>query len=406
MKKFLNSSGPGILVAAAFIGPGTVTVCTQAGANYGYALLWAMLLSIVATLVLQEMAARLGLITQKGLAKIINEQLTSPAIRVAGLTLILSAIAIGNAAYEAGNISGGVLGFEALDIAWQLDFGGLKLNAWSILIGLMAFGLLYVGNYKFLERYLVALVVLMSIAFLTTAIAIKPDFTAIVKGLVTPNLPKGSLLTLVALIGTTIVPYNLFLHASLVAQKWNGADKLSLVKRDTIVAIIFGGMVSMTIIICAAAINQEVKNGSDLALSLAPIFGNYAKYLIGIGLISAGLTSAITAPLAAAFVVQGCLGWARDMKSWKFRAVWIFILILGILFSSIGYAPVEIIKFAQVANGILLPVIATYLLWMVNKKELLGNYVNSRWQNILAIGIVGITLILGLRSIFKVLGII
>ena len=405
MIKWLKTSGPGILIAAAFIGPGTVTVCTQAGAVHGFTLLWAMLLSVIATIVLQEMAARLGLVTGKGLAVNIREQLKNPLSRTLALLLILCAIAIGNAAYEAGNISGGVLGLEALGVGGAFSLGSLHINSWSIAIGIAAAALLFLGNYKILERVLVGLVVFMSLAFLITAIATKPDIGAVFKGSFVPHFPKGSILTIVALVGTTVVPYNLFLHAALVSEKWQHITDLKAVRRDTIIAITLGGLVSMAIIICAAALdNQEIKNGADLAKSLEPVFGNYARYLIGIGLAAAGLTSAITAPLAAAFVVQGCLGWDKNMKALRFRLVWGSILLLGILLSSLGYAPVQIIKFAQVANGILLPVIAGYLLWMVNKKDLLKMHRNTTLQNGIGICIWCIALILGLRSIFKVMG--
>ena len=405
MKSWFKTSGPGILIAAAFIGPGTVATCSRAGSNFGFALMWAMILSVFATIVLQEMAARLGLVTGEGLATNIRKQLKHPISRWIALILILSAIAIGNAAYEAGNISGGILGLDALGAQGTFDVGSLSVNGWSIGIGILAATLLYLGNYKLLERILVGLVVLMSLAFIITAIATKPDLGELFKGSFVPSFPKDSLLTIVAIVGTTVVPYNLFLHASLVSEKWKSVNALKEVRRDTIIAIILGGLVSMAIIVCAAALeNQQILNGADLAKSLEPVFGNYARYLIGIGLAAAGLTSAITAPLAAAFVVQGCMGWKRDMKSLRFRIVWGSILLLGIVFSSLGYKPIEIIQFAQVANGILLPVVAGYLLWMVNKKQLLGAYCNTRVQNVIGICIWTVALLLGLRSIFLVMG--
>lgn len=407
MNNKFKLSGPGVLVAAAFIGPGTVTVCTITGATYGFTLLWAMVLSIIATIVLQEMAARIGLVSGKGLAAVIRDSLSNKITQTFAVILMLSAIAIGNAAYEAGNISGGVLGIEALGFSSSLSLGTLDINSWSIVLGILASIILFIGNYKVLERILVTLVIIMSIAFVTTAFVTKPDILAVLKGSFIPSFPDGSLLTIVALVGTTVVPYNLFLHASLVSEKWRNESDLPAARRDTIVAVILGGLVSMAIIICAAAIQgSEIKNAADLAQSLEPLFGDYARYFIGLGLGAAGLTSAITAPLAAAYVVQGCLGWERDLKSVKFRAVWLTILILGIIFSSIGYSPVEIIQFAQVANGVLLPIIAGYLIWIVNKREVLGNYVNSSRQNGISIVIWLIVFVLGARTILKVFGLL
>ena len=245
----------------------------------------------------------------------------------------------------------------------------------------------------------------MSVSFLITAFLTKPDIMSIFKGALVPSVPEGSLLTIIGLIGTTVVPYNLFLHASLVKEKWSDQKDLKAVRKDTIISIVLGGLVSMAIIISASSIGLgEISNASDLAKSLAPLYGDFASYFLGIGLFAAGITSAITAPLAAAYVARGCFGWKSGLKSKQFRAVWIFILLLGVVFSSLGIKPIEIIKFAQVANGILLPVIAGVLLWVVNKKAVLGKYVNSKFQNSLGIIILIATVFLGLRGLDKVFG--
>ena len=223
---------------------------------------------------------------------------------------------------------------------------------------------------------------------------------AMVKGLFVPTVPKDGILTIIALVGTTVVPYNLFLHASLVSEKWKSVEDLSAVKRDTYISIALGGLVSMAIIIAATTIQGgEVKNVMDLAKGLQPLYGDAAKYFMGIGLFAAGVTSAITAPLAAAYAAGGILGWNKDLKSIKFRMVWGFILLMGIIFSSLGIKPIEIIKIAQVANGFLLPLIAGFLLWIVNQKGLMNEHINKTWQNIFGIGVVLLTLALGMKSI-------
>ena len=155
IKTWFKNIGPGPLVAAAFIGPGTVTLCTLAGVNFGYALLWAMALSVIATIVLQEMSARLGIISQKGLSEIIRNEIKTPIFRGLAILLIISAIVIGNAAYEAGNISGAVLGLEAIFDNPVLKFNDFAINFFSILIGFIAFVLLFMGNYKVLEKALI-----------------------------------------------------------------------------------------------------------------------------------------------------------------------------------------------------------------------------------------------------------
>lgn len=403
IKQWFQNIGPGTLVAAAFIGPGTVTLCTLAGVNFGLNLLWAMLLSVIATIVLQEMAARLGIIAQKGLSQVIREEIQNPFFKQCVTLLILAAVVVGNASYEAGNISGGILGLETILGKHTISLGSFSLNIMALCIGIIAFILLYIGNYKFLEKALVTLVLLMSFSFLITAIVTKPNLLEIVNGLFVPKFPEKSILTIIGLIGTTVVPYNLFLHASLVKEKWKKKSDVSIAKKDTIISIILGGLVSMAIIISAAAIQTTtIANAADLAKGLSPLYGEFAKYFLGLGLFAAGITSAITAPLAAAYVVKGCLGWKGGLQSKKFRIVWTTILFLGVFCSSIGIKPIEIIKFAQVANGMLLPIIAGILLWIMNRKTVLGSYTNSKTQNIFGCIILGITIFLGLKVILNV----
>ena len=397
MFKWIKNIGPGTLVAAAFIGPGTVTLCTIAGAQFGFTLLWAMVLSIVATIILQEMAARVGIITQKGLATVIKEQIQSVFLRKIALLLILGAVVIGNAAYEAGNITGSALGLSAI-------FGESLIAFYPFAIGIIAFALLSFGNYKVLERSLVVLVLLMSFSFLVTAIITKPDFLAILEGMLVPVIPKNSALIIIGIVGTTVVPYNLFLHASLVKEKWNKASDLSLARKDVIISIILGGIVSMAIMVSAASISGgSIKNILDLAKGLEPLYGSAAKYFLGIGLGAAGITSAITAPLAAAYVARSCFGWEESLKDVKFKTVWIIILVLGILFSSLHFKPIEIITFAQVANGLLLPIVAIFLLWVVNKTSVLGQYKNSITHNVFSVIIILLTIMLGVKGILSAL---
>lgn len=392
--------GPGVLVAAAFIGPGTVTACTLAGVNFGFSLLWAMLLSIIATYVLQEMSARLGIVTQKGLADVIKQELNNVWLCNSVIGLIFSAIIIGNASYEAGNIGGATLGMEAL-------FGLTYSKLYPVFLGGLAFLLLYFGNYKSLEKVFIFLVLIMSLSFLATAVLTKPNVWELIKGLFVPSIPEAGILTIIALVGTTVVPYNLFLHAALVSEKWKSKDDLKLAKRDTLVSIFLGGLVSISILISAAAIKTtEVNSVMDMAKALEPLYGSAALYFLGIGLFAAGITSAITAPLAAAYVANSCFGWKAEFKDAKFRFIWILILVLGVVFLSFGIKPIEIIKFAQITNGLLLPIIAIFLLWVVNRTGVMGIYKNNMIQNCIGIIIILLSIVLGAKSILTVIGLL
>lgn len=403
-KAWYKKIGPATLIAAAFIGPGTVTVCTLAGVNFGMNLLWALLLSMLATIVLQEMAARLGLITGKGLAAAIRSQLSNSGLRNTALILVFAAIIIGNSAYEAGNISGGVLGLRELIPNTQFSVFGFTLESLVIVIGLVAFILLYLGTYKLLERVLMGLVLLMSLCFLITAVLTGPDLLSLFKGLLIPSAPQDSIFTIIALIGTTVVPYNLFLHAALVSEKWQSSSDLGWVRKDTLIAVGVGGLVSMAILLCGAALQgMSVSSAADLGKGLEPLLGSFAKYFIAFALFAAGITSAITAPLAAAYVARGCFGWDGGLKDIRFRSVWMIVLFVGVFFALIGSSPIAIIQFAQIANGIVLPLIAIFLLWAVNKKALLGQFVNSKLQNLLGILIILICMLLSGRTLYRLI---
>ena len=388
MSKFIQKMkniGPGALVAAAFIGPGTVTTCTRAGATSGYTLLWAMLFSTIATIVFQEMSSRLGLVTKKGLAENIREKMPSGPIRTIAILLVIVAIFVGNSAYETGNITGGIMGFTTL-------VPGVPMQAIVIVISLLAIALLWSGSYKAIEKVLTGIVILMAVVFTITAIASHPDWGAVAKGLVTPKSGGNDLMTVIGLIGTTVVPYNLFLHASSTAERWDGVDNLGDARMDTIISIGLGGLVSMGIIVAAAAnmygSGVEIASGADLALAVEPVMGEWAKWFLGIGLLAAGFSSAIAAPLAAAFATTGSLGWKADLKDMKFKGVWLFIIVLGaILAIALGASPTQLILVAQAANAIILPLIAFFLLYCVNSKEM-GQYKNGIINNLLGIVII------------------
>jgi len=391
--KWIKDIGPGVLIAAAFIGPGTVTLCSIAGASFGYSLLWALLLSIIATIVLQEMALRIGLITNKGLAEVIQNSIKSKILNRLIIFLILCAILIGNAAYEAGNITGASLGLIALT-------GKESLNLTPLIIGLITFTVLYIGSYKVIERSLILLVIIMSLSFLITSIMTKPDLGELIQGLFVPTINSDSLIIILGLIGTTVVPYNLFLHSSLVKEKWNSIDKLKTARIESFVSILLGGIVSMAIIITAAtAKGDNINTVIDLAKGLEPLYGDYAIFFLGIGLFASGITSSITAPLAAAYVAKSCFGWKGSLKSLNFRLVWIFILLIGVVVSLLKLNPIEVIKFAQFSNFLLLPIIAIILFWLINNKSIINNNYSYKLQNILVAIIILITIILGVKGI-------
>lgn len=384
MRKF----GPGLLVTAAFIGPGTLTTASYAGANFGFALLWAVLFSIITTFTLQEMAIRIGLATRLSLSEAFRQSFNSKYSQGLAIFLVIAAIGIGNAAYEAGNLTGAAVAISSLFNTESL-LANSKL--WVLFISLIAGALLWWGRYKVLEKALIAMVLAMSVVFIVTFIAVKPDIGAFLKGMLIPSLPKGALLSAVALVGTTIVPYNLFLHASAVQEKWQISEPLEQslkeARIDAACSIGLGGFITMAIVATSAGaffLSAKTFSLATMAEQLTPVLGNAAPYLFAIGLFAAGMTSAVAAPIAASYAVCGALGKPADFKSPWFRAVWAIVLATGSLFATLGVKPLTVILFAQVTNGLLLPIIAIYLLYVMNQKQVLKQYANSTFSNIVA----------------------
>ena len=403
LKKLFKNLGPGPLIAAAFIGPGTVTLCTLAGVKFGMSLLWTLLIAVLASIILQSMAVKIGIIGKKSITEALKDEISNPVIKYIIITLIFMTILIGNTAYEAGNISGAVMGLETLFGQIKIDFKDFSLNIHAIIIGLLAGALLWIGKYRIIERCLIGLVIIMSISFLFTAIATRPSLLSVLSGLFSFKAPAGSLLTIIGLVGTTIVPYNLFLHAELVKEKWNDKGDLKFALKDLIIALGLGGLISLSIVITASSIKAtDINTVGDLALGLESVFGTFSRQFLAIGLFAAGITSTITAPLAAAYVVCGCFGLSTNLQSNYFKFIWLSIILFGVFFSATGLKLITIIQFAQITNGVLLPIMVGLLLWMVNKSSLLGNFKNNNLQNAIGFIIILVSLFLSLRTLFLI----
>lgn len=393
MKRYF---GPSTLVAAAFIGPGTLTTCTLAGVHSSYSLAWALIFSTAATVTLQEMSARLGFVSRSGLGEAVKSQISSKALRILVLGLIICAIFIGNAAYEAGNISGTGLGLELL-------FG--PSSFWPLLTGAIAFVLLLVGRYGWIENFLVGLVILMSTCFLITAFLTQADLIALFKGMI-PSIPQEEELILaMSLIGTTVVPYNLFLHASIISKKWTETDSIRDIRLENTVSIILGGFISLLIMMVAASVSENVssvENALDLAIQLEPLLGSSSNWLMGLGLMAAGLSSSITAALAAAYVIKGIFNINYERRSKLFKISWAIIIVVGTAIAMTGYNSILLIKFAQMTNALLLPIMAVFLVYVCNVKSLLEDFTNGLLSNSLGILVIILTLLLSAKTIFLI----
>ena len=401
MFKSFKNFGPGLVITSAFIGPGTVTLCMLSGIEYGYSLIWCIIFSIIATCYLQEISSRIGLITKKGLGEILTD-INNKYLRWFAIIFIFLSLFVGNSAYESGNISGTSMGIESFIGKINIMILGVEISIIPLLIGIIL--IIVVGNstYKIFEKFLIFLVSMMSLTFIVLAILSKPNFSEIIKGLV-PSVDNNNFIYVIGLIGTTVVPYNLFLHSYVTRDKWKSKSDYKKSLADTIISIMIGGVISLSIIITSASSqsisSNEIKNAIDLGNQLSPLMGSFSKIFISVGLFCAGLTSSITAPIATSYALSGIFKYKPKWEDKNFKKISIVIILIGVIFSSLSYQPIAIIKFAQFINGLFLPIIAVFLLWSVNKSDLMGSYVNSRAYNLFGIFIIAISLLISYRSL-------
>jgi Mn2+/Fe2+ NRAMP family transporter len=376
------------VIAAAFIGPGTVTAAASAGASHEYALLWALAFSCIACLLLQEASARITVISGRDLGQALRERYREGVGGVLLLLLVLGAIVIGCAAYEAGNILGGVAG-AAL---------GSGLPTWVLTLasGCLAGALLWFGAPHTVARLLSLFVAVMGVAFLLTAWRLQPPLTGLLAGTFRPGFPSGSGLLVLGLVGTTVVPYNLFLGSGLAR-----GQKLGELRFGLAVAVLLGGVISMGIVVVGSAVDGPF-GYEALARVLDRRLGDWAGHLFAAGLFAAGLSSAITAPLAAAVTARSLFSDRWDDRSWRFRAVWIGVLVVGVGFGLAEVKPIPAILFAQALNGLLLPLVGVFLFLTVNDRRLMGREgLNGPVANTLLGASVAVTVMLGLVSVVR-----
>lgn len=378
------------VISAAFIGPGTVTTAASSGARFGYSLLWALLFSTVACLVLQEASARVTIVSGRTLAGAIRRRFRGGVTGVLVTAMVLGAIVLGCAAYEAGNILGGVAGARL----------GLHVPpaALTLAIGAISALLLWFGSTAAVARALGALVALMGVTFLVCAILVRPPLGELLGGAFVPSLPSGSSLLVLGLIGTTVVPYNLFLGSGIARGHHLGEMRFGLT-----VAVVLGGLISMGVLVVGTAVAGEFSFAA-LSTTLADRLGGWAAWFFAFGLFAAGLSSAITAPMAAAITARGLFGGSKDPRwaerSHRYHAVWLGVLATGVAFGLAGVRPVPAIVAAQALNAILLPFVAVFLLIVVNDRSLMGDRgVNSAGSNALMALVVAVTITLGIYKL-------
>ena len=381
---YLMALGPGLLAASAGNDAGGIATYASAGADYGYNMLWVMVIVTIFVGVVQEMSARLGAVTGKGFSDLVRE--TFP-LRVTAL--ILATLFIANL---------GIIVSEFVGIAAAGELFGLSRWAAVPLAAVIVWLLITRGSYRNVERVFLAL----SLAFFSyvgAAVLAKPDWGEVLQRAAMPHITwDASYLQLViAIIGTTISPYMQLYVQSSVVEKGGTAEEFSYIRFDVTVGTIFAGFVAAFIMIATAATlypkGIHIDTASDAAMALEPIAGQYAGWLFGLGLLGASLLAAGVLPLATTYVMSEAFGFERGVsRTWQeapiFLGLFTGLTAVGAILALIPGLPlIQVLVGVYVLNGLLLPIELFAILRLVNDHELMGGYVNRRGYNALAYGI-------------------
>jgi NRAMP (natural resistance-associated macrophage protein)-like metal ion transporter len=388
---FLAILGPGIITGSVDNDAGGITTYSVAGALYGYGLIWTLIPSFIVLVVIQEMNARMGIVTGKGLADLIRENAGIKITFFIFLGLLFSGI--GNTTTEFAGVAGSM---EVFGVNKYFSVPIVAVLVWILVVK---------GTYRIAERiFLVFSISLLT--YVVSAIMGKPDWTNIGSAIIHPKLDLNtkSLAMVIGLVGTTIAPWMQFYMQSSVIEKGLKMKHYRYTLSDIIVGCVITVVVAFFIMVaCASTLYPngiQINEAKDAALSLKPLAGNLASQVFAFGLFIASIFSATILPLATAFFICEAFGFEAGLdKKWdeakEFYILYTGILIISALIILIPGAPlIKISLWSQVINGILLPVVLVSMMLLINKKKIMGNYVNKPFINIIGWSAVAILICL------------
>ncbi len=382
-KKTLTSIILWSVISAAFIGPGTVTTAASAGSLFGLDLLWAVVFATIACIVLQEVSARLTIVSGLTMGQALVRGYG--AGRSKWLTVMLGGpVILGCAAYEAGNILGAVSGVQLLS-HWELPVITVVCTA-------VAFAVLWTDRRQAIGWLMTFLVGLMGLAFFALAATRPYSAGEYLHFSVMPSVPVGSELLTLGLVGTTIVPYNVFLGSGI-----SKGQTVPMMRVGLTISVFIGGLITAAILVAGTAVSS-FSNFNELASSLTQSIGPLGGWALGIGLFAAGFSSAITSPYAASIIAGSVFDWRLSHQ----RIVWITVLLTGFVFGISGIKPIPVILAVQALNGLVLPLLTAFLILMVNHPDLVPQeHRPSISYNVVLIAIFSSVLMMGLNNIDK-----
>ncbi len=377
----LSVIGPGIITANVDNDAGGITTYSVAGAKYGYTLLWMMPLVAIALIIIQEMSARLGVMTGKGLADLIRE-----AMGVRITAAILSVFLFVNLANTVSEFAGVAASMEIFGVTKYISVPLAAIGVWLLVLK---------ADYKTTERvFLLASTIYLS--YVVSGFMAKPDWGEVARASVKPSfkLDTGFITIFVTIIGTTIAPWMQFYQQAAVADKGIKREDYRFELLDVVFGSLFAVVVAAFITIsCAATLHQhgiQIDSAKDAALALKPLAGEYASTLFALGLLNASLFSASILPLSTAYTVCEAFGWESSVsRDWRqaptFFAIYTALIVLGALIILLPIKSlIQAMMVSQTMNGVLLPVILIAMLLLINNRQIMGKFVNGRLYNVIA----------------------
>jgi NRAMP (natural resistance-associated macrophage protein)-like metal ion transporter len=398
---FLSILGPGIITGSVDNDAGGITTYSVAGALYGYKLLWTLIPSFVALLAVQEMNARMGVVTGKGLADLIRE---SFGVRITFYMFIFLLIAdVGNTATEFAGVAGSM---NIFGVSKYISVPLAALAVWVLVLK---------GNYKFAERVFLLFSVFL-LSYVVSAVLAGPDWKVIGSAIITPTVQFDSeyITTVLGIIGTTVAPWMQFYMQSAVIEKKLKVSDYKYTLWDVVLGCIATVVVAFFIIVaCAATLHVngvKINEASDAAMALKPLAGALAGQLFAFGLFVASIFSAAILPLATAYYVCEAFGFEAGIdkkfsEAPQFYFLFTVIILIGAGIILIPGAPlIAITIWTQVINAILLPVVLICMMVIINNKEIMEDYTNNRLQNLIGWSTTAILIVLSAFLLFSGVG--
>jgi manganese transport protein len=382
--------GPGVFIACAILGPSTITICLTAGIFSGLDLLWLLTISTFAVAVLQDMCLRLTYFGKTSLDSVLLNSSSKSIIKILYILLIFITIIFQNIVLESGNFQGASLGLKMLNV--NIDQNYTLFFLFTFCLTLFVFS----DNYLLLKRVLLVLCLIIFLAFFMLLVIHFPKVIDVFEGLFLPALKKEHLYLLFAIIGTTLIPYNLFLHSSLALNAKN-VDIKSL-RINSLFWIFFSGFISFIIITVGFDLKDfGVIKLSDIAILLENTHQLPSKYLLGIGLFASGLASALVVGYTIGLILTSLLGWNKKEYDWKRKTTIIMVLSIGFTLAIQEIETISLLKNIQTVNAIFFPLIVGYLIYKLNDRSLLKVHKNSLSQNIISIVVLFVSIFLSLQ---------